>query len=206
MTDNEQPLLHQPEFTIDELRIETEADGNVTLWYDLSGPAFSTQNSMQNLFSDMAAFLEFLKQEEPAVYALYVSEEIVLESVCLDRMEAAAFDWEPHLHRFIQERVDLVATEAERIAWAGERQKRAAGPADADLNIQHNPSIEDAPGLEEAIHGFVDGINNAAVALYPNILEYNDADIAKLREILEAHGERLAIQVAALDQSVHKQG
>ncbi|MBK8554462.1 MAG: hypothetical protein IPL65_01250 [Lewinellaceae bacterium] len=88
MTDNEQPLLHQPEFTIDELRIETEADGNVTLWYDLSGPAFSTQNSMQNLFSDMAAFLEFLKQEEPAVYALYVSEEIVLKAF-------ASIAWRP---------------------------------------------------------------------------------------------------------------
>ncbi len=194
----------QPDYTIEELRMELDPGGTVTLWYDLSGPEFAAADTMTNLYADMSAFLDHLGTDAPDILtdlhgAVGTSEERLLE-----RMDETDFDWEYHLRRFIDQHVDLKSRETERIEWARERSERALNSAGNAAAPDLSGVADDAPLLTDAIHAFVQSLNDAAVAHFPGILQYDAAAIDQVREILEVHSERVAIQLAALDQSVRK--
>jgi hypothetical protein len=204
MIDTSIKPTHQPDYTIEELRMELDPGGTVTLWYDLSGPEFAAADTMTNLYADMSAFLDHLSEDAPEILTELNGAGGMTEERMLEKMDETEFDWEYHLRRFIDQHVDLKSRETERIEWARERSERAVSAPEKPAFPDISSATEDKPLLTDAIHAFVDSLNDAAVAFYPGILDYNAAEIDQVREILEVHSERIAIQLAALEQSVAK--
>ncbi len=207
-TDTEQ--RNTQTFTLSNLRFEPESDGYITVWFDLGGPAFEEPEAMTNMFVEFDELLKHLSQHHPAMYEV-LADGSPGHSAWLERLEAADFDWNEHLLTYIDRNLDIRAMEKERISWLLARRAREEGPAtqvqfDADwqrLSAQAEPVPH--PSWDDVAHAFINSLNNTAVELYPELLDYNEDGNNRLRDMIESHGERLANQLVALTKSVRNE-
>lgn len=207
-TDTEQ--RNTQTFTLSNLRFEPESDGYITVWFDLDGPAFEEPEAMTNMFVEFDELLKHVAQHHPAMYEV-LADGSPGHSAWLERLEAADFDWSEHLLTYIDRNLDIRAMEKERISWLLARRAREEGTAtqvqfDADwqrLSAQAEPVPH--PSWDDVAHAFINSLNNTAVELYPELLDYNEDGNNRLRDMIESHGERLANQLVALTTSVRNE-
>ena len=197
-------------YSLSNIRFEPAQDGFATIWFDLGGEAFAEPQAMKNVYVEFHVFLEYLEKEHPAMHAV-LANELPGHDDWIERLEAANFDWEGHLKIYLDRHVDLSALEEERLKWLNNRNIRADDPETAafeadwlQLSSQAEESAE--PSWDDVMHALVDSLNDTVVDLYPEVLDFSDENTARLREMFESHGERLANQLVALTRSVKKSG
>ena len=202
-------LTDNPAYTVADIRFEHEAGGYVTIWFDVEGPSFAEPEAMRNLFIGFGDFLRNLKEQQPALHNALTENRVTEQWQWLDRLDAAGFDWNEHLRRYIDNCLDLEAAEKERLGWLNERRARAADPTQlhhpADWLEQAELSEPDAhPTWDDVAHTVIERLNDTAMDLYPELLDCSAEDNQRLRDILESHGERLANQLFALARTVRQ--
>ncbi|MCC6461376.1 MAG: hypothetical protein IT260_12955 [Saprospiraceae bacterium] len=202
-------VMGTPDYTISNIRFETETGGYVTLWYDLGGSAFAEPEAMANMLLDFDEFLQFLSEQHPDILGPVASRPDT-HPAWLQQFEASQFHWETYLRQYIHRHVDLVAAERERTGWLLARRARAADSSQDILNAEWDLLSAQAersphPSWDEVAHALIASLNDTAVGLYPEMLDFSDQDNAALREIFESHGERLANQLVALTTRVRKE-
>lgn len=191
---------------LSNLRFEPEADGYITIWFDLGGPAFAEPEAMQNMFVEFEELLKYLAQHQPEMYAV-LAHGSPDQAEWLDRLEAAGFNWDEHLLTYIDRNVDMQAVEKERISWLMARRARSGMPVQTlfETDWQRLSAQAEAtqhPSWDDVAHALIDSLNNTAVELYPELLDYDEDGNNRLRDMIESHGERLANQLVALTKSV----
>lgn len=196
-------------YNIFNIRFEIETGGYVTIWFDLDGPAFAEPEAMKNMFVEFDKFLDYLKQQTPALYEALTSGASGHE-LWLERLEDAGFDWNEHLQHYVDRHIDLDAAEKKRLEWLEARRTRQADPAGQQAEAGWNHLSSQAEPLEnptwdDVVHAIIAGLNDVAVELYPEVMDFGPDDNARLREMFESHGERLANQLYALARSVREE-
>lgn len=196
-------------YKIFNIRFEIETSGHATIWFNLDGPAFEEPEAMENMFVEFDRFLGYLEHQSSHIYEALVGEASSHET-WLERLETADFDWNEHLRRYIDRHVDLEAAEKKRMEWLHARRVRQEGPKEQKLETgwlhlssQAEPSGD--PTWDDVVHAIIAGLNDTATELYPEVLDFGKEDNARLREMLESHGERLANQLYALTKSVREE-
>ncbi|MBK8196327.1 MAG: hypothetical protein IPK76_25175 [Lewinellaceae bacterium] len=196
-------------YNIFNIRFEVENGGYATIWFNLDGPAFETPEAMENMFVDFDSFLEYLKRQEPELIEA-LGNDTKRHETLLERLELSDLDWNEHLRRYLEMHVDLKAAEKERLEWLHSRKARLQDPdtrtAEADwlaLSAQAEPSKH--PSWDDVAHAIITSLNETTVSLYPEVLDFSPENNARLREIFESHGERLANQLYALTRLVREE-
>lgn len=196
-------------YNIFNIRFEIENGGYATIWFNLDGPAFKTPEAMENMFVDFDSFLEYLKRHEPELHEA-LGNDTKHHEILLERLELSDMDWNEHLRRYLEMHVDLKAAEKERLEWLHSRKARLQDPdtrtAEADwlaLSAQAEPSAH--PSWDDVAHAIITSLNETTVGLYPEVLDFSPENNARLREIFESHGERLANQLYALTKLVREE-
>lgn len=191
---------------LSNLRFEPESDGYITIWFDLGGPDFAEPEAMQNMFVEFDELLNYLAEYQPNMYAV-LADGTPDHATCVERLEAAGFDWAEHLLSYIDRNIDMVAVEKERISWLMARRARSGAPAQTSFETDWQRLSDQAeaaphPSWDDVAHAIIDSLNNTAVELYPELLDYDEDGNNRLRDMIESHGERLANQLVALTKSV----
>lgn len=195
-------------YNIANIRFEIESSGHATVWFNLDGPAFEDSEAMENMFVEFDKFLEYLQRQHPGIYEI-LADGTADHETWLERLETADFDWNGHLRHYIDRHVDLKAAEKKRMEWLGARRARQVTPEGqkleagwSQLTSLAEPSGD--PSWDDVAHAIIAGLNDTAIELYPEVLDFGKEDNDRLREMLESHGERLANQLFALTKSVRE--
>ena len=201
--------LANTSYNIFNIRFEVETGGYATIWFNLDGPGFAEPEAMENMFIEFDAFLEYLKQQNPSMYDALASGASGHE-LWLERLDSAGFDWNEHLLQYIDQHIDLVAAEKERMKWLEARRLRKADTEEQQLEagwgrLSSQAEPLEGPTWDDVVHAIITGLNDVAVELYPEVMEFGPEDNARLREMFESHGERLANQLFALTKSVNEE-
>lgn len=210
MRDEVVKVLDNPVYDIADIRFEHEADGHVTIWFDIEGPSFAEPEAMKNVFIGFDEFLENLEEQQYSLHTTLTENGAAEDRQWLEHLDAAGFDWNEHLRRYIDNRLDLRAAEKIRLGWLHDRRARLTTTPDqlqqqADwLELTGNAEAETQPTWDDVAHAVIDRLNDTAIDLYPELLDCSPEDNQRLREMLESHGERLANQLYALARSVRE--
>ena len=203
--------LDNPDYNISDIRFEHETGGYVTIWFNIEGPSFVEPEAMKNIFIGFDAFLDNLKVQQPSLHNALTENGAAQDGQWLELLDAAGFDWNEHLRRYINQCLDLRAEEKVRLGWLQERRARLADPTVLEqqndwLELTGSMDADTQPSWDDVAHAVIERLNDTAMDLYPELLDCSPEDNQRLREMLESHGERLANQLYALARSVRETG
>ena len=198
---NESEMQQALPFKVENIRFDVDDSGCVTIWFDLTGERFVELEAMTNMFIDFGDFMDDLKAHERVFHDLtqksaHADDD---QDKILERLDAAKINWSTSLNHYLIRQADLTAIETERIDWLHARRNRKQDTAWEALSAAAaNPD----PSWDEVANRLIDDMNNAVVALYPELANDVSVQNEQLREMLEFHMRRLTNELVGMVEQI----
>jgi len=184
-------------FKVENIRFDVDDDGFVTIWFDLTGDRFADLEAMTNMFVDFGDFMDDLQAHEQVFHdkTQQSAKDSDDQDVILARLDAAKINWPSSLQHYLARQANLEAIETERLDWLNARRKRAHDTAWEALSAAGQNSD---PSWDEVANRLIDDMNQAVVALYPELAHGSTTQNDQLREMLEFHMRRLTNELVGM--------
>ncbi len=184
-------------FEVENIRFDVDDHGFVTIWFDLTGDRFADLEAMTNMFIDFGDFMDDLQVHEQVFHdqAQQSAQSDDDQDVILARLDAAKINWPSSLQHYLLRQANLEAIETERLGWLNARRKRAHDTAWEALSTAGQ---NQDPSWDEVANRLIDDMNQAVVALYPELAHGSTTQNDQLREMLEFHMRRLTNELVGM--------
>lgn len=197
-------------YSIQSLHFEVEDGGNATIWFDLDGARFPQPEAMVNMYVGFDDFLSYLQTAKPGLYLELVPDACrqPRHDDLIRALDSQVFDWDTHLHTFLDEHFDLESAATCRLGWLRDRLVRESAAEDAAtegwalLHAAQQQPDTGAPTWDDLKHTIVHHLNKATVRIFPAFRQADADTSGRLREILESYGDRLANEIFMLAKEI----